>query len=327
MKKFFILILCLSFFSFNNGAFAFYNSIDDLFVVKDIPVSYKSFSSSEAKKQALALARVEAFNKVLKRLLNSYELQSVIIPDDYNMEKFVQSFRLDNERTTSSSYSALVDVVINKNLMLDYLKNQDLQMLEDLPPRTLIIYKNFDISDFNKVILDSVVPFVDVISQNSLGFDLDNMNEALFKSLLSLYKANNIIIINVTQTQDGLCDVEFEDKIFSIKDSFTSSCDKNELYNLLNIRIKDAYINVQDMGDFSNSVSLLIPISGIMDWLDMEKIISKISAIKSFEVQALKYNKAQLKLFYNYDLNSVINSLKEAGLDIQNKNGYLIVKR
>ena len=72
---------------------------------------------------------------------------------------------------------------------------------------------------------------------------------------------------------------------------------------------------------------MLVPIMGLSDWIQFEKTISKVPSIKSFEVQALKYNKVQLKLKYNYDLNSVINDLRVAGLDVQNKNTYLIVKR
>lgn len=328
MKTFsFYISFCLGLLLFPFYAFASFNSFDDVFLVKSIPVSFSSFSSSEAKKQSLKLARNNAFNSLLNRILLSSDLQNVIIPDDYNMEKFVQSFKIDNEKTTSTSYSASVDVLINKNLLLDYIKNQNLSILEDLPPRTLIVYQNFDMSDFISFLSDPVIPFVNVIPISSLAFDWYNMNNTLLNSLLSSYKANNVILVNVNTLANNVCEVAFQDKVFGIADTFQTSCDKSSLYNSLYSKIKDAYIHVQDLADFSNSVSLLIPIYSIQDWIDIEKKISSIPSIKSFEVQALKYNKAQLKIRYNYDLNSIIASLREAGFDIVNKNGYLIVKR
>ena len=307
--------------SFVGGAFA--STYQDFFVVKGIPVSQSSYSSSEAKKLALKTARDNAFNTVLKRLLVSSDISKVVVPDNYNMEKFIQALKLNNEKTTSTSYSAVVDVQVNKNLVLDYLKNQGLKVLEDVPPSTLLIIKDgdmFDISDYDEN--SNVVKFYK--NRSALYFDVDNADIDAFKGLLSSYGANNVIIVDV-KNFGGRYDVSFKDKLLNMNGSFRTMYDN--FSSDLVAKINDAYKMATDEGDFGKSISMLVPISGLSDWIEIEKIISKVSSIKSYEVQALKYNKAQLKLKYNYDLNSVVNALRRAGLDVQNKNTYLIVKR
>lgn len=302
----------------------FASSFQDFFVVKGIAVSQSASSSSEAKKFALSSARDNAFNTVLKRLLVSGDIDRVVVPDNYNMEKFIQTVKLNNERTTSTSYSAVVDVQINKNLMLDYLKNQGFKVLGDVPPSTLLIIKGYnsaDMADLNSDV--NVVKFYNYTS--GLYFDVDSAGLDSFKGLLSSYNANNVIVVNVKKAGGSLYDVSFKDKLLNMEGSFRTS-DFNFKNDLI-AEINDAYKMATDEGDFGKSISMVVPISGLSDWIDVEKIISKIPSIKSYEVQALKYNKAQLKLKYNYDLDSVINALRKAGLDVQNKNTYLVVKR
>lgn len=325
LKKsfYFIVAFVMQVMFFANVSYAV-SSYQDLFVVKNIPVSQISYSSSEAKKLALNSARDKAFNTVLQRLLVSSDISKVVEPDNYNMEKFIQALKLNNEKTTSTSYSAVVDVQVNKNLILDYLKNQGLKVLSDVPPTTVLIFKGdtlFDVSN-----LDNDYNVVKFYKYNSnIYFDADNAGLDSFKGILSSYNANNVIVVDVKSVGGSSYSVSFKDKLLNIDGSFKTT-DDNFVRDLI-FKINDAYKMATDEGDFGKSVSMIIPISGLSDWSFIEKTISKISSIKSFEVQALKYNKAQLKLKYNYDLNSVVNELRRVGLDVQNKNTYLIVKR
>lgn len=304
----------------------FASSFQEFFVVKGIGVSQSASSSSEAKKLALSSARDEAFNTVLKRLLVSSDISNVVVPDNYNMEKFIQTVKLNNEKTTSTSYSAVVDVQINKNLMSDYLKNQGFKVLEDVPPSTFLMFSDgydYGFSDANYG-NGNVVPFAGVGYSDLYSYDVDSASIDVFKSMLSKYNANNVIVVKV-QSAGDVYNVSFKDKLLGINSSFKTNYE--HFVTDLVLAINDAYKMATDEGDFGKSISMLVPIFGLSDWIDIEKIISKVSSIKSYEVQALKYNKAQLKLKYNYDLDSVINALRKAGLDVQNKNTYLIVKR
>ena len=77
MKKIFVFItVCfMQMFLFANISFASSN-LQNLFIVKGIEVSQTSYSSSEAKKKALNVARDEAFRVVLNRLLISSDVAS-----------------------------------------------------------------------------------------------------------------------------------------------------------------------------------------------------------------------------------------------------------
>jgi hypothetical protein len=80
-------------------------------------------------------------------------------------------------------------------------------------------------------------------------------------------------------------------------------------------------------GDFGRSVSMVVPVSGIADWIKFEKTLGGVSEVKGYSVQALKHNKAQVSLKYNYTLSSLVSALRRAGIAAEEKNGYLTVKR
>ena len=100
MKKFagFVVFALLQF-GFVFDAFAF---INNAFEVNGVSVSANSVSSSEARGKALVGARSIAFKKVLNRLLDTESLEKVIIPESANIEKFVQTYKIANEKTTST---------------------------------------------------------------------------------------------------------------------------------------------------------------------------------------------------------------------------------
>jgi hypothetical protein len=93
------------------------NYARDFFSVSGVPAAASSSSSSEAKKRALDGAREKAFFSVIKRLLKSSDVEGVVAPDSYNMDKFIEKYRISNEKMTPSSYSATVDVQIGRALM------------------------------------------------------------------------------------------------------------------------------------------------------------------------------------------------------------------
>ena len=318
-KKFLFIISCLlQVFLFSNISFAL-----NFFEVKKIPVSAVSYSSSQAKKDALAIARSNAFNTVISRLLLSSNVSNVIIPDSYNLEKFVQGVKLNNEKTTSTSYSADVDVIINKSLMEDYLSNQGFSFLSDIPPQTLLVLLDGDVLDFSnsdyKKSLSNVVKFNTYVSKKNEAEVSD------FDYLLSSYGANNIIVVSQVHIGEGVYEINFKDKLLGINETFETEYDKFAKDLVQNIN--DAYKKIMFERSLNEYVSLIVPIYSLADWVDIKKKFSKIPVFKDMIVQALKFNRAQIKVKYRYDLNSVMSALSSLGYSVENKDNYLIIKR
>ena len=325
-KKFLCFVVFWVVCSFCLANVAFSSVSKNFYSVNGISASATSVSSSEAKKKALENARSVAFNTVISRILPSDDLESVVVPDSYNMEKFIQTMKLNNERTTSTSYSANVDILINKKLMSEYLKNQGISALQDLPPSTLVIFKDGDNFGFGDAEYGekNVVDF-HTVSVDTSKFDFDKVGLSNFESLLTKYRANNVIFVSVRAIGGGLYRVEFRDKLLGISGSFDT------MYHLFTTdfvkNVNDAYKKAILGNNISEYVSLVVPVYSLADWIDVKSKLSKLSVFKDMVVQALKFDKAQIKVKYNYDLNSVVSSLASLGFVIENKNGYLVLKR
>ena len=318
MKK---VLLVLFFMLFSVPSFCAVNQ--NFYLVNGIDVSANAVSSSVAKKQALENAKVRAFNTVLSRILVSEDLPKVIIPDSYNMEKFVQAVKLNNEKTTSSSYSASVNIQINKGIMTEYLKNQGLNVVSDVPPYTLIVFKGSDTFDFmNNIDSENIIP---VIAYGSSKFPFDVENADLSRFRASIPNISNVVIVKVSGNSNGNFDISIKDKLFGIEDDVLADTYSSVPGAILKV-LNDSYKLAMTTRD-SEYISVLVPIYSLPDWLDLKEKLSKVSVFKNMEVQALKYNRVQLKIKYNYDLGSVVSSLTGMGLGVENKGEYLIIKR
>ena len=295
----------------------------NFYLVNKIDVSANAVSSSAAKKQALENAKVRAFNTVLSRILVSDDLPKVIIPDSYNMEKFVQTVKLNNEKTTSSSYSASVNIQINKGIMTEYLKNQGLNVVSDVPPYTLVVFKGSDTFDFmNNIDSENIIPVI-AYGSSKFSFDVENADLSRFRAIIP--NISNVVIVKVSGNSNGNFNISIKDKLFGIEetvlaDSYSSV--PNAVLKVLN----DSYKYVMTTRD-SEYISVLVPVYSLPDWLDLKEKLSKIPVFKNMEVQALKYNRVQLKIKYNYDLGSVVSTLSGMGFGVENKGEYLIIKR
>lgn len=318
-KKFLFIVSCLmQVFLFSNVSFAL-----NFFEVKKLPVSASSYSSSQAKKDALAIARSEAFNTVLSRILLSSDVDDVIIPDAYNLEKFVQGVKLNNEKTTSTSYSAEVDVIVNKSLMEDYLSNQGFSFLSDIPPQTLLILLDGDVLDFAGSDYKNV-PFNVVKFNTSVSKKVD-ADVSEFEYLLPSYGANNVMLVSQKHIGGGIYQINFKDKLLGIDETFETDYD-NFATDLVK-NINDAYKNIMFDRSLNEYISLIIPIYSLADWVDVKKKFSKLSVFKDMIVQALKFDRAQIKVKYRYDLTSVMSALSSLGYSVENKGDYLVIKR
>ncbi len=295
----------------------------NFYSVNGISVSANAVSSSAAKKQALENAKVKAFNTVLSRILVSEDLPKVIIPDSYNMEKFVQTVKLNNEKTTSSSYSASVNIQINKGIMTEYLKNQGLNVVSDVPPYTLIVFKGNDTFDFmNNIDNENIIPVI-AYSSSKFSFDVEKADLSRFRA--SIPNVSNVVIVKSVGNSNGNFNISVKDKLFGIEEDVLADTYSSVPHAILQV-LNDAYKYAMTTRD-SEYISVLVPIYSLSDWLDLEKKLSKVPVFKNMEVQALKYNRVQLKIKYNYDLDSVISSLSGMGFGVENKGEYLIIKR
>ncbi len=329
-KKLLAFVIILSILFFGKESFA--NNVTDFFMVENLPVSATAYSSSEAKKRAINYARQRAFNIVLSRLIKSEDFDDVYMPSDYDIEKFVQALKLNNEKTSSTSYSADIDIKINKNLMHEFLDNQDIKFLKDFPPSTLVVFVNgnsfgFEDKDYGN---ENVVPFVLFKETDEQRDFIVNSSLSDLSSILSKYNVSNVIIVEENSEGEEII-VSFKDMLFGMVNMFSTTSD--DFVKDFVTNVNDSYkLATSDM-KLSNKVSMVVPLFNLSDWISFEKKLASINDIKSYNVVALKHNKAQIEIEYNYDIDSVVNEIKKLGffiekkIDPTNNNYYLMIER
>ena len=185
------------------------------------------------------------------------------------------------------------------------------------------MFKGVDGFDFmNNIDAENVIPVVSYLSSN-FAFDVDEANLSKFQS--SIPNINNVAIVSVKENSNGNYEIAVKDLLFSIDEEVIADTYASVPHAILQV-LNDAY-KTSMIHNNSEYISLLIPVYSLSDWLNLESKLSKLSVFKDMEVQAIKYNRVQLKIKYNYDLGSVISALSGIGLGVENKGDYLIIKR
>ena len=86
-------------------------------------------------------------------------------------------------------------------------------------------------------------------------------------------------------------------------------------------------VNGDSVNAGGDGVIVVLPIYSIQDWIGVQDKLSKVSSVKKIDIQALKYDKAQLVLKYTYDLSSLVAALRHAGFVVEQKSNYLRIVR
>ncbi|MCL2439266.1 MAG: hypothetical protein FWD15_02015 [Alphaproteobacteria bacterium] len=121
----------------------------DLYRVERVSVQAEGATGSAAKTRALNSARANAFNIVVARVLPQSDY--VKFMENFNTgdtAKFVSSYRILSERTSPTSYSAEVQVVINRQALTQFMKSQGFEPLQTRPAAIEVIA---DFDEFHRL--------------------------------------------------------------------------------------------------------------------------------------------------------------------------------
>jgi hypothetical protein len=333
--------LCLA--SAADGA----NHARDMFFVPGIAASASAGSSSEAKRQALVGARERAFFVVVKRLLKSADVERVLVPDAYNMDKFIEKYKLANEKTGQTSYSASVDIALSRAPVEEYLRGQGLAPTLDASPPALVVpidgsevfgtpwadafaeaVRSLEDSAGNTNIVPIVLPNANYPSDFSSA-GIERMRSSPLADLsyvLSKNGASDIVLAELEESRGG-----YSVAIFARRSGESASLslggDLKGAAATAIAAINDMYKAGRSASGEASAIPAVVPISDLAGWLRVEAALAKIAEIKEASVQALKHDKAQLLIKYRHSLDSLVAALRSAGFAVDAKDGYLVIKK
>ena len=111
----------------------------DLYEVRDIPVSAELNSPSEAREMAIANGQVDAFWKLMQKMVSESDLQNVPMMDTEKVLDLVQNVSLSDEKATATKYMATLTVHFKPTAVQDFLtQNRIPFLIQDLTPTVVI---------------------------------------------------------------------------------------------------------------------------------------------------------------------------------------------
>ncbi|MDR1008859.1 MAG: hypothetical protein LBL52_01240 [Rickettsiales bacterium] len=96
----------------------------DFYSVAKVKAEARAASGSEAKALALEAAGASAMKTVVRRLLPSADAKKLLASGGYDPAKLIRGYKIAEEKTSPSSYSALIDVSFEKSAVNGFIESR-----------------------------------------------------------------------------------------------------------------------------------------------------------------------------------------------------------
>ena len=346
MLRIFIIIVCLCLFCGTSFA------TDDRFAV-EIKVDVTDENASIAREKAMSSATRAAITAVARRISTQDGASKISDMTDTQLLNFVKETSIVNERNSDVRYMADLRIIINEELLEEYMKEREIPVLTNNHISVLIIPLFREFSDdvpmlwetnnlwkqaWNNTNISSAINFIPINSSTPTAdtinstVNINNDYETLEK-IMKLSGTNDIFILDASY--DGVEGLDIvatslngskhEIKVHGTKSSGI------ELFNQAVIEtIKELETLILSRQASNNSqeqeMTILYPFTSLGQWITAEQKIKEITEINKLQVQAMAQGKAQLKIWYTGNIDTINYQLKTKGYALENGGNYMILK-
>lgn len=137
-KYLFLGTLVLAFLGGMEDGFAQGNSRERLFTVSGIEVDESAASAREARTIALAKAEEVAFQTLLQRLTQEYDLARFVLPEGARAADYVRGIEVNDERNSRIRYIATITITFDEAKIEELLGGQKIAYVSFAPKLTLV---------------------------------------------------------------------------------------------------------------------------------------------------------------------------------------------
>ena len=360
VSKFFVIFFIFLF--FNHNIILAEITEDEVFTIRNILVDVSSKSSAHARDIALRDAQIKGFYILMKKMLLKGEYEKI---SDINKDKIlelVEEISIEDEKRISARYIGKIVVKFKKNLVLSFLKSNNIKfsITKSKPLLILPIYKYGGITYlwdkeniwkdlWNKDYDDGSLIPIRVSGGKFKDFIYFNPNQAIKKNLknLEIIAANNnstgVLVailkkkynrdkskfqldLNLTiyRFDDGSTNT-FQDKIEVDVDKFS-----NDLLLEAKLKVENFVKNqwkVQNvLSTIKNSIKLTVNYNNLKEWVDIRSLINNVSIIDKYKIVNISKNFAVISISFSGNYNQLRIALKQSDLefDIHNRKVNLL---
>ena len=346
MFKLLTCIFCISFFLTGNSF-----ASDEKYMV-EIKVDVSDENASIAREKALNSATRAAVNAIAKRISTSDGAQKIASMSDAQIINFVKETSVINEKNSDIRYMADLKIIVNEELLKQYMKEREIPIISQNSTTVLVIPVFKEFADDSPILWEtnnlwkqawdsasssSAIKFssisTDPIYQSMIdakqAFDFDYI---AIENIASKAKTNNVYVLIASYNDiEGLKVIgkslsgnKFEINVNGAKSSGI------ELFNQAVLQTKsqietELLTNNNIHQTSQNEITVLYHFPTLKYWISAEQKLKNINAISNIHVQAMTPGKAQLKITYSGELNSLKKQFQNLGYNLENNKTHMVM--
>lgn len=320
----------------------------------NIKVDVTADDSALAREKALNGANSSAVIAAAKRITNDEGVAQISALNQDQLVNFIKETSVTEEKTPPNRYIANLKIVVNDDLLKQYMHERNIYISEALIPQILIVplFNNneggapllWEISNswkqaWDTASIDSPVTF-NIIKDNSTNISAlsatqaAEMNQAALTEIKELNHVDDVYVLNAAYNGidelnvaiSSLSGYQDNVKVNGVKSAedemFTSA-----MQQITPLIEKNAFLQKDAPAQPETAqVTVLYPFTDLSEWISAENSIKSQAMVLSMEVQAFSPGKTQFIINYTGEIDDLITALKSAGYLLEESGNYMILK-
>ena len=331
----------------------------DIFTAVNLPVDVTAESALEAREKALQDGQRMALQRVLTRITLRTDHSSLPEPDDKAIEQMVATVAVANEKTSTVRYLAKVTVRFHRSAVRQLLRDAGIRFSETRAKPILVLpvlEKGAALSLFEnsniwrnawagldlaqdalmplRLPLGDLMDITTITAQAALAGRDD-----LLKVIAHRYEVNNILVahavlnidlragglprvaVNLLRFGPGGKSIEVLDYTVRVGNDLEEAMGRLALLVAMDQQEQWKRRTQLSFGE-EISLSALVPLSDLSDWLTVRKRLAASAMVSGFQLQGISLQDAQVVIDYLGDADSLAVSLAQRDLKLVLVDGF-----
>ncbi len=328
-------------------------SADERFTV-EIKVDVTDKNASIAREKAMSSASVAAVNAVARKISTSVGSEKIAKLNENQILNFIKETSVLNEKTSDVRYMADLKIVINEELLKQYMEEREIPLVNKKDTSILIVPIFREFSDdkpmlweadnpwkqaWDKAQSSSAIKFLSLANTASNMEAIDANKASVSDSfamerLQTISGSNDVYILDASYngvegiiiTATSLSGEHFNIEVAGTKSSGDELFDNAVVESKIQIEERILKASMEQAVQ-ENELTVLFPFNSLGDWITAEQKIKGLNEITNMQVQAMAPKKAQFKIWFTGDINTLQNLLKRQGYRLINNDNYMLLEK
>lgn len=327
----------------------------NLYNIQGVSVDETAANAVEARNKALSSGQFKAFEQLLEQLLKPEDRANVQMPTIFQLQSMVQSFELQNERTSRNRYIAQMNVQFKAPAINAYLGNVSRTAPVTVAKSRPVLVVPFFQSGTQTILWDGLNPWKDAWNrvQNDTGLvpvrvpvgDTQDMiempdtsimgqNMAGLQSALRRYEAGSALMVTLMPERVPVADGGQYLRVFMLRfgEGFSNQSETiivppmpelsaNEFLDAA-VQMAMKHLNddwkkrAQKTANVERRIRAYFVFSNIREWAQVSRRLREIELIKDISIDRLAPARAEVSISYRGDMDMLRMALEQKDLTL-----------